>query len=57
MYKVVYLLFFNNFNDNCHQVENQLQLINIISYHIISYTVHNHAISVEKFNGLLTLQA
>jgi hypothetical protein len=32
----VYFLFVNNFADRCHQVETQLQLINIISYHRMS---------------------
>jgi len=35
MYIVVYFLFAYNITDHCHWVETQLQLINIISYHII----------------------
>jgi len=37
MYIVVYFLLVYSFTDHCHRVETQLQLINIISYHIISY--------------------
>jgi len=33
IYIVIYFLFIYNFTDHCHQVETQLQLINIISYH------------------------
>lgn len=37
MYIVVYFIYVYNFTDNCHRVDIQLQLINIISsYHIIS---------------------
>jgi len=36
MYRVVYFVFLYNFTVQCHQVETQFQLINIISY-IISY--------------------
>jgi hypothetical protein len=35
MYIVVYFIFVYNFTDHCYRVETQLQLINIISYHII----------------------
>ena len=36
MHIVVYFLFVYNYTDHCHRVETQLQLKNIISYHIVS---------------------
>jgi hypothetical protein len=39
MYIVVYLLFVYKFTDHCHQIETELQLRNIASYHIISYHI------------------
>jgi len=36
MYIVVYFLFVYNYTDHCRRVETQLQLINIISCHIMS---------------------
>jgi hypothetical protein len=36
LYIIVYFKFVYNFTDHCHRVETQLQLINIISYRIIT---------------------
>jgi len=37
MYIVVYFLFVYNCTNHCHWVETQLQLINIISFDIITF--------------------
>jgi len=39
MYRVAYFLLVYNFTDNCHLVETQLQLINVVIIIITSYNI------------------
>jgi hypothetical protein len=41
LYTAVPFLFLYKFTDHCHRVETNLQYINIISYHIISYIMYH----------------
>jgi hypothetical protein len=51
MYIVVYFLFVCNFTDHCHRVKTQLQLINIVSYHILLHVLQFHTIGLSHITS------